>query len=533
MKKGFFLALFILQSLFGRAAEWQWSVPVNGSISTETGERPTAFLWIPSDCKRVKGVLIGQHNMLEEGILEHSAFRKNLSRLGIAEIWITPSVDMVFQFSSSAIFENMLKDLAEISGYSELAFSPVIPIGHSAAASYPWNFAARNPERTIAVLSIHGDAPLTNMTGSGRANPDWGKRNLNGIPGVFIMGEDEWLEGRIAPAMKYRKDNPDTPLAFFCDAGHGHFDFSDDLISYINLFIAKAVKARLPEKQATDAFPLLKPVNPETGWLIDRWRSNELSRWESAPAKKYKGNKAEAGWAFDRQMASATEKFYARARGKIRRTIGFRQNGKLIPVADFVGARLIFKPLADGISFHLSAINTNPATGKADNGYRPVEKIVISRICGPVKKINDSTFKIAFYRMGFNNKKRSNDIWLMASQKGDAKYRSAVQQLGFKIPLPNQKGEPQKISFPIIANYQRTIKSFPLNAKSDVGLPVSYYIKEGPAEIEDNVLSFTPVPPRSKFPVKVTVVAWQYGYDTRDKKIQSADPVERTFWITN
>jgi len=135
--------------------------------------------------------------------------------------------------------------------------------------------------------------------------------------------------------------------------------------------------------------------------------------------------------------------------------------------------------------------------------------------------------------MGFNNKKRSNDIWLMASQKGDAKYRSAVQQLGFKIPLPNQKGEPQKISFPIIANYQRTIKSFPLNAKSDVGLPVSYYIKEGPAEIEDNVLSFTPVPPRSKFPVKVTVVAWQYGYDTRDKKIQSADPVERTFWITN
>jgi len=533
MKKGLVLVGFLLMCMSAFAADWQWSVRIKGNVSAETGEQPTAFLWIPPNCKQVKGVVIGQHNMLEEGILEHHAFRKNLAKLGIAEIWITPSVDMVFQFSTSAIFERMLKDLAEISGYSELAFAPVIPIGHSAAASYPWNYAAGNPERTIAILSIHGDAPLTNMTGSGRPNPDWGKRDLTGIPGLFVMGEDEWLEGRIGPAMKYRSDNPDTPLAFLCDAGHGHFDFSAELIAYLNLFISKAVRARLPKKQFVSAFPLLKPVNPKTGWLVDRWRNNQMPQALSAPYKYYTGNNAEAGWAFDGEMAKATEKLYALSRGKVPSAIAFTQKGKLLPQADFVGFKPVFEPLADGISFHLSAVNTNTSTPTTDSLYGPAEKIVISRICGPVEKINDSTFRIAFYRMGFNNTRRSNDIWLMASQKGDQKYRSAVQQAGFKIPLFNLQGLPQKITFPEIPNQKKSAKSVHLNASTDARLSVSYFVKEGPAEIVNGVLCFTTVPPRSKFPVKVTVVAWQYGYNTSDKKIQSATPVERTFWIVN
>ena len=70
--------------------------------------------------------------------------------------------------------------------------------------------------------------------------------------------------------------------------------------------------------------------------------------------------------------------------------------------------------------------------------------------------------------------------------------------------------------------------SLSLKATSDCGLPVSYYIKEGPAEIEGDQIVFTPIPPRSKFPVKVTVVAWQYGIAG---KVQTAEPVERSFYI--
>ena len=36
-------------------------------------------------------------------------------------------------------------------------------------ATFPWNFAAWNPERTLAIISYHGDAPRTNLTGYGGA----------------------------------------------------------------------------------------------------------------------------------------------------------------------------------------------------------------------------------------------------------------------------------------------------------------------------------------------------------------------------
>ena len=73
--------------------------------------------------------------------------------------------------------------------------------------------------------------------------------------------------------------------------------------------------------------------------------------------------------------------------------------------------------------------------------------------------------------------------------------------------------------------------SLTLSARSSAGLPVYYYVREGPAEIQGNTLKFTPAPPRTKFPVKVTVVAWQWGRSI-DPKVKSDTPVERTISIT-
>ena len=53
------------------AAEWQWSVQIPGIISNETDDHPQAFLWIPSDCAQVRGVMIGTHNMTEETLFEN------------------------------------------------------------------------------------------------------------------------------------------------------------------------------------------------------------------------------------------------------------------------------------------------------------------------------------------------------------------------------------------------------------------------------------------------------------------------------
>ena len=531
--------LVVLLSLFMQvakvaAAPWQWSVEIKELISEETNAHPSAYLWIPENCKQVRAVIIGQHNMTEETIFEHSEFRKNMGKLGIAEIWITPGIDQRWDVTKGTqqIFETMMKNLSEISGYTELEFAPVIPIGHSAMATYPWNFAAWNPERTLAVLSIHGDSPRTHLTGYGRANLDWGTRTIEGIPSLMVMGEDEWWEDRLITSFDYRREYPNAPLAFLADAGHGHFDISDELIDYLSLFLKKTVEYRLPEHSSLDAPIQLIPVEAKNGWLADRWRKNEKPTAEAASYDKYKGDKNHAFWYFDKEMADATEKYYANERGKTEQYIGFEQKGKLITFNPKSHVRMSpsFQPEADGVTFHLKAVYTDMLRNEYSKEHS-THPIRMSRICGPVEVVNDTTFTVRFYRMGLDNPKRTGGICLMASVKQDHKYRSAVQQVEIRIPYRNKEGISQRIIFPKLSDVKASVKKISLNGTADSGLPVYYYVKEGPAEIKGDKLVLTKIPSRAKFPVKVTVVAWQYGR-SGEPKVQTAEAVEQSFYIT-
>lgn len=531
--------LVVLLSLFMQttrvaAAPWQWSVEIKELISEETNAHPSAYLWIPENCKQVRAVIIGQHNMTEETIFEHPEFRKNMGKLGIAEIWITPGIDQRWDVTKGTqqIFETMMKNLSEISGYTELEFAPVIPIGHSAMATYPWNFAAWNPERTLAVLSIHGDSPRTHLTGYGRANLDWGTRTIEGIPSLMVMGEDEWWEDRLITSFDYRREYPNAPLSFLADAGHGHFDISDELIDYLSLFLKKAVEYRLPKHSSSDIPVQLIPVEAKNGWLADRWRKNEKPTAEAASYDKYEGDKHHAFWYFDKEMADATEKYYANERGKTEQYIGFEQKGKLITFNPKSHVRMSpsFQPEADGVTFHLKAVYTDTLRNEysKEHSTRPIR---MSRICGPVEVVNDTTFTVRFYRMGLDNPKRTGGICLMASVKQDHKYRSAVQQVEIRIPYRNKEGIPQRIIFPKLSDVKASVKEISLKGTADSGLPVYYYVKEGPAEIKRDKLVLTKIPPRAKSPVKVTVVAWQYGR-SGEPKVQTAEAVEQSFYIT-
>ena len=195
----FSIILLLLFSPCLRAGEWQWSVTLDGFVSNETNRNPTAFLWIPADCMQIKAIIVGQHNISEETLFDNPLFREKMQKLGIGFVWITPGIDQQWDVSKGTqqIFEKMMVSLADVSGYSELKNVPIVPIGHSAMATYPWNFAAWNPERTLAIISLHGDAPRTNLTGYGRENLEWGRtRNIDGIPGLMIEGEYEWWEYR-------------------------------------------------------------------------------------------------------------------------------------------------------------------------------------------------------------------------------------------------------------------------------------------------------------------------------------------------
>jgi hypothetical protein len=93
----------------------------------------------------------------------------------------------------------------------------------------------------------------------------------------------------------------------------------------------------------------------------------------------------------------------------------------------------------------------------------------------------------------------------------------------------NAEGREQRITFPEIGAVRAGTKALKLTASSDAGTKVYYYVREGPAEVTGDTLKFTKIPPRARFPVKVTVVAWQHGLSG---KVKTATPVTREFYLT-
>jgi len=513
-------------------AEWQWSV-ADGNARV--------FLWIPPDCARVRGVVLANHNMIEQGILEHPVMRKTLAELGFAEVWAVPMMEQAFDFHKGAgeHFQKVMNSLAAESGYQELSLAPVVALGHSASATWPWNFAAWHPDRTICVLSVHGDAPQTNLTGYGRPNIDWGDRNIDGVPGLMVMSENEWWEDRLTPLFKFTAKYPAAPVSMLCDAGHGHFDFSDRLVEYLAMFIRKSAAARLPQIDGpSETAAELRPVDPKQGWRMDRWHNDEPSTAPAAPYAAYTGDASRAVFCFDEEMAKATEEYYATSRGKKPQLVAFVQGEKI-----YAGepAEPAFSAADDGMTFKVVARFLDKVQGNGGNPAKwagapagtPIGHaegggpIVISRIVGPVAVLDPDTLQLRFHRAQSGDDGRRYDIWLAASHPGDAHYKPAVQQAKVRVK-PNTLGEAQQIDFPTIPDQAADVKSIRLTAHSSAGLPVHYYIREGPAEIDGDQLVFTAIPPRSKLPMSVTVVAWQWGRSI-DPQVQTAKQVAMTF----
>ena len=524
------------------AGLWQYSASVDSVDNGEIHGHPRAYLWIPPKCKHIRAMVVAQHNLLEESILIDPQFRATLAKLGIAEVWIMPNISYPFDFTQGAgeKFNDTLKALAAESGYQELATAPVVPMGHSAAASYPWNFAAWAPERTLAVLSIHGDMPETNMTGFGGKNPDWGDRNIDGIPGLFVMGQYEWIDKRTQPGLDYAAKRPKTPLAMLPDIGHGHFDTSAEQVAFLCLFLRKAAEYRLPKDTPRDGSTPLKPIDPRQGWLVDRWEPDTGRKHPAAPYAAYTGDRADAFWCFDREMAEATENY---GKGRVldpSRKIVYVQDGKVLepkPGAAGVMPRPQLEMDPDGRTFHFSAyaIHGDVAPGTAWNDATAAaagaEPLTPKVLCGPLAHAAGDAYRLEFDQSGFNSAYRSFNAFLSTMIPTSEKGMAQSQPAGVFVTR-NAEGVDNTIAFPAIADVTDTRKPVKLNATSSSGLPISYYVDSGPAEIEGDTLKFTPIPPRSKFPVAVRVVAWQWGR-SQSPQVKSAAPIVITFHIAH
>jgi hypothetical protein len=123
------------------------------------------------------------------------------------------------------------------------------------------------------------------------------------------------------------------------------------------------------------------------------------------------------------------------------------------------------------------------------------------------------------------------ELVFAVTHPGDREYRPAVQQAHMFIPATNNEGADQQIDFPPIADQKLGTKGLHLRASSNAHVPVSFYVREGPATVQGDLLTFTPVPERAHLPIAVTIVAWQYGRAS-GPKLRTADPVTRTFYLT-
>lgn len=441
----------------GGSGMFQYSVELRNYISNETGKAPVAFLWLPDSADSLKGdengkmkaVLLCQQNMTEEAIIKMPSFQKEMSRLGVAMIWVAPAFSNNWDPTTpcQTIFEDMMGDLADQSGHPEIAKVPVIPLGHSAQATFPWNFAAWNPNRTLCIISFHGDAPRTNLCGYGGANIEWGRhRNIDGIPGLMIEGEYEWWEARVNPALAFRMMYPESCISFLCDTGRGHFDCGERTATYIAKFIEKSLKWRL----AADGS--LKKVNPRDGWLAERFHPDMVgtdgadkgkrpvivdSRPEPAPFSEYIGDKHDAFWYFDKEMAELTEARYTETAGKKLQYVGFECSGKIVPYdgKSQGGMRMEFQPMGkhgdEAITMRLKAVFTD-STHNVLSDAHGTKQPHIEVVDGPVKIVrtlaDGTTFlRLYPYEAGWDNKRRSFNCWVVAVADADSEYKGAVQ----------------------------------------------------------------------------------------------------------
>lgn len=86
-----------------------------------------------------------------------------------------------------------------------------------------------------------------------------------------------------------------------------------------------------------------------------------------------------------------------------------------------------------GITFQLKAVYTDASHNNATSQHSK-KKPYVEVVCGPVEKINDTTFKFYPYESGWDNARRSFTCWLVAVADADGEHKGAVQPICIEIP---------------------------------------------------------------------------------------------------
>jgi hypothetical protein len=313
------------------------------------------------------------------------------------------------------------------------------------------------------------------------------------------------------------------PLSYDIDGHSGHFDCSERITRYVARYVDQVAKARLPG----DGSATLKPVSLDGGFvagLAVRREAKAVTAYGAADASA----RAQP-WYFDRDGAAEAQAIAAINWDAQTQVPAHLDDAGQPRPFDFNGIANIkaVKWEPDGVTFGAAArlLDKIPATFAVGAGEALASTpgdVTVEWLCGQVAPAGPGKFRIALDRTY-----GSGATYLLARKDGTGAVRTSVQPCGVQISaLRNGEGQKQTITFDLPVEVKAGTDSIPLEAKSDAGLPVEYFVVAGPAVVKDGRLVFTPVPPRAKYPVTVTVAAWQWGRAT-EPKVRTADVVRR------
>lgn len=370
----------------------------------DEGER--AYIRLPRGAKEVKAVLYCHQNMTEEVLFRSSEFCSSMDSLGVAMAFIQRgSQNWDTSKGCQERFEKIMNGFARGTEHPEIADAPVIPFGHSAQATFPWNFAAWNPKRTLCIISFHGDAPRTNLCGYGRENIEWGRnRNIDSIPGLMIEGEYEWWEARVRPALAFRMMYPESRISFLCDAGKGHFDLSEETQRYIASFIAKS----------------LENPRPEGGVYYSRWSADGSESTDPH----------DCFWYHDKEMADLTKAIYASSQGKKMQYLGAKINGK--EVAYDSSKHIKMNAEVSGREFTVEPFFSEEDRSTPTAKHAAVKPRVVL-ISGPAIQTGEYTFIVDDNYFGKDPARLWSGITICLEADSDDEYKSAVQEINIQL----------------------------------------------------------------------------------------------------
>src|SRR6185295_2430910 len=123
------------------------------------GKPLIAFLWIPPEADRIRGVLVGGTTLMEPAFATDPRIHSVCAQEKLAIVLMSPSVDAVFNYKEKGAGEalqKLLDALATTSGYHEIAVAPLFPYGHSVSSIFAGNVAYWKCERCFGVLAFKG-----------------------------------------------------------------------------------------------------------------------------------------------------------------------------------------------------------------------------------------------------------------------------------------------------------------------------------------------------------------------------------------